>query len=86
MKKVVEMKIKADKSLAAKKFISKVQDIVDELNNEDIDEFDEDEISNLEDIEEIVKKMYEKDYSLKEVMEITGLTANEIATIIEDID
>ena len=86
MKKVVEMKIKADKSLDAKRFISKVQDIVDELNNEDIDEFDEDEISNLDNIEEIVKKMYEKDYSLKEVMDITRLSANEIASIIEEID
>lgn len=75
MKKIVEMKIKAD-DIDAKKFIDKVQDIVDELNEEE-------SIKN-DDIEEIVKKMYEKNYSLKEVMEITCLSANEIASIIEE--
>ena len=77
MKKIVVMKIKAD-DIDAKKFIDKVQDIVDELNEEE-------SIKN-DDIEEIVKNMYEKNYSLKEVMEITGLSANDIASIIEDFD
>ncbi len=90
MKKVAEIKIKADKSLDAQKFVSKVKEIVDELNDEQ-DEFDQDDTFNNEldiddDISNIVKNMYERDYSLKEVMEITGLSAEEIASIIEDMD
>ncbi len=90
MKKVIEMKIKADKGLDAQKFITKLKGIVDELNEEQ-DKFDEDdtldnELDIDEDISDIVRKMYEKDYSLKEVMEITGLNAEEIASIIEDFD
>ena len=84
MKKIAEINIKADKSIDAKKFVSKVKEIVDDLNY-DQDEYDN-EIDIDEDLSNIVRNMYERDYSLKEVMEITGLSAEEIASIIEDID
>ena len=90
MKKVIEMKIKSNKDIDSEKLVSKIKSIVDEFND-DHDEFDNDETFENEldidsDISDIVKNMYEKDYSLKEVMEITGLNADEIASIIEDID
>ena len=90
MKKVAEIKIKSDKSLDAKKFISRVKEIVDELN-EEYDEFDQDDTFDNEldvddDISSIVRNMYVRDYSLKEVMEITGLSAEEIGSILDDYD
>ena len=82
MKKIVEMKIKTD-DIDAKKFASKIKDIVDELNEETIDDLED---INYDDIKDIVINMYEKGYSLKEVMEITNLSASKIASIIEEID
>ena len=91
MKKVIEMKIKSNKDLDSEKLVSKIKSIVDELNEEQCDEFDSDETLDNEldidlDISDIVKNMYDKDYSLKDVMEITGLSAQEIGSILEDYD
>ena len=81
MKKVAEINIKADKSVDAKEFVSKVKEIVNDLN-EDITE--ENDYKN--DLSDVVINMYEKNYSLKEIVEITNLSISEIASIIEDFD
>ena len=81
MKKVAEINIKADKSVDAKEFVSKVKEIVQDLN-EDI--IEENEYQN--DLSDVVINMYEKNYSLKEIVEITNLSISEIASIIEDFD
>ncbi len=81
MKKVAEINIKADKSVDAKEFVSKVKEIVNDLN-EDI--MEENDYKN--DLSDVVINMYEKNYSLKEIVEITNLSISEIASIIEDFD
>ena len=81
MKKVAEINIKTDKSVDAKEFVSKVKEIVQDLN-EDINE--EDDYQNV--LSDVVINMYEKNYSLKEIVEITNLSISEIASIIEDFD
>ena len=79
MKKVAEINIKTNKSIDSKKIASKVKEIVDDFNNEDTEEFQND-------LEDVVINMYEKDYSLKEIIEITGLDAAQIASIIYDYE
>jgi hypothetical protein len=81
MKKVAEIKIKADKSVDAKEFVSKVKEIVNDLNEDIIEEND-----YQNDLSDVVINMYEKNYSLKEIVEITNLSISEIASIIEDFD
>ena len=81
MKKVAEINIKADKSVDAKEFVSKVKEIVQDLNEDIIEEND-----YQNDLSDIVINMYEKNYSLKEIVEITNLSISEIASIIEDFD
>ena len=81
MKKVVEINIKADKSVDAKEFVSKVKEIVQDLNEDIIEEND-----YQNDLSDVVINMYEKNYSLKEIVEITNLSISEIASIIEDFD
>ena len=81
MKKVAEINIKADKSVDAKEFVSKVKEIVQDLNEDIIEEND-----YQNDLSDIVINMYEKNYSLKEIVEITNLSITEIASIIEDFD
>ncbi len=79
MKKVAEINIKTNKSLDSEKIASKVKEIVEDFNNEDTQEFQND-------LEDVVINMYEKDYSLKEIIEITGLDAAQIASIIYDYE
>ncbi len=81
MKKVAEINIKADKSVDAKEFVSKVKEIVQDLNEDIIEEND-----YQNDLSDVVINMYEKKYSLKEIVEITNLSISEIASIIEDFD
>ena len=81
MKKVAEINIKADKSVDAKEFVSKVKEIVQDLNEDIIEEND-----YQNDLSDVVINMYEKNYSLKEIVEITNLSISEIASIIEDFD
>lgn len=81
MKKVAEINIKADKSVDAKEFVSKVKEIVNDLNEDIIEEND-----YKNDLSDVVINMYEKNYSLKEIVEITNLSISEIASIIEDFD
>ena len=81
MKKVAEINIKADKSVDAKEFVSKVKEIVNDLNEDIIEEND-----YQNDLSDVVINMYEKNYSLKEIVEITNLSISEIASIIEDFD
>ncbi len=81
MKKVAEINIKADKSVDAKEFVSKVKEIVQDLNEDIIEEND-----YQNDLSDVVINMYEKNYSLKEIVEITNLSIAEIASIIEDYD
>ncbi len=81
MKKVAEINIKADKSVDAKEFVSKVKEIVQDLNEDIIEEKD-----YQNDLSDVVINMYEKNYSLKEIVEITNLSIAEIASIIEDYD
>lgn len=81
MKKVAEINIKADKSVDAKEFVSKVKEIVNNLNEDIIEEND-----YQNDLSDVVINMYEKNYSLKEIVEITNLSISEIASIIEDFD
>ncbi len=79
MKKVAEINIKTNKKIDGEKIASKVKEIVDDFNNEDTEEFQND-------LEDVVINMYEKDYSLKEIIEITGLDAAQIASIIYDYE
>ena len=79
MKKVAEINIKTNKSIDSEKIASKVKEIVEDFNNEDTQEFQND-------LEDVVINMYEKDYSLKEIIEITGLDAAQIASIIYDYE
>lgn len=81
MKKVAKINIKADKSVDAKEFVSKVKEIVQDLNEDIIEEND-----YQNDLSDVVINMYEKNYSLKEIVEITNLSISEIASIIEDFD
>ena len=81
MKKVAEINIKADKSVDVKEFVSKVKEIVQDLNEDVIVEND-----YQNDLCDVVINMYEKDYSLKEIIEITGLDAAQIASIIYDYE
>ncbi len=79
MKKVAEINIKTNKSIDSEKIASRVKEIVDDYNSEDTEEFQND-------LEDVVINMYEKDYSLKEIIEITGLDATQIASIIYDYE
>ena len=79
MKKVAEINIKTNKNIDSEKIASKVKEIVEDFNNEDTQEFQND-------LEDVVINMYEKDYSLKEIIEITGLDAAQIASIIYDYE
>ena len=81
MKKVAEINIKADKSVDAKEFVNKVKEIVNDLNEDIVEEND-----YQNDLSDVVINMYEKNYSLKEIVEITNLSISEIASIIEDFD
>ena len=81
MKKVAEINIKADKSVDVKEFVSKVKEIVNDLNEDIIEEND-----YQNDLSDVVINMYEKNYYLKEIVEITNLSISEIASIIEDFD